>query len=581
MRTVEFFKVSRAVQDRFTHSAKGLSQPVPLIFSASTEARWRAPFLGSVVAVLAAFGAGAVGFGNPENSLAIAPLPAVAVYSALLLTAAVGFLMARVRFMAPKLLPYRPGRYLFPFGVVDARTDSFKVSPLNELEAIEAKGSVLRLKFKEGLSDFDAGASARAEQLVEAVRSSQASYAAALEAMNLRDLAALDPLRDTGFSNPFSPKTPLLPPSQKRFVALGLLVALPVSVGLGYVGFMLRNKLSEARLFEHAVQVNTPASYRTYLLRGGARPVVVETLLPRAELLATVQGKNTEALLGFAKSHAGSKIEAEISAALKQALLGELKRAAAEGTLTALVAFHERYQREQTLFRGEYEEALNRFYASILARYQQSAVFSANNLEFVRKLLNFSRTFRGTVLVRFRRVLRASLTTADRQVEKSIYYAGAESLPSQYFDAKRSEPREARAGQALAQKWQQIFPEDVLKFALGPPVDEPEGTPVVFPVPTLLVEYVVGGAGIYLSRKPRGVFVGVGLVFNAVFTIPDVAESLVFKSSSWKVPDAAGLELSEGTFSGVYESVAQEGFDRFLRLYEAEYFPVAAHSRVP
>lgn len=579
MKTLEFFQLSRAVQDRFKSSAQGLSQPRPALFSATTDTRWRLPLAASFAILLATLGVFSIGFGRSDSPLAIEPVWMVAVYAGLLLLALVSLVLARVRKRAPLLLPYRPGVYLFPFGVLDASNPAFRHLGLEELEAVEALGGDLLLKFKQGQFRFHVGQSERAQSLVASVEAAKIHYTAALKQMNLRDLAALDPLSETGFSNPFSPKGPHERPSQRAFVRLALLCALPLSLGLGWAGLKVRNRLSESRLFEQAKQSNQPSAYRTYLARGGTHPSVSDTLLPRAELAVASRAGNVPALEAFMQTHPGSKIQSEVTAALKGALLTELERAKAKGSLTALRSFAARFAAHGELFRAEYARGLSALYAGVLTTYKRSANYSPKALRFVKLLLDFSKTFEGTADVRFRRALRSSMTAADRQVQKSIYYMGPDSVPSQYFDRAHSEPREARAGAALVEQWQTIFPTDVLKFSLGPAVTEPEGTPVAFKVPTLLVEYVVGGAGIYLSRKPRGVVVGVGLVFDAKFTLPDSAESLEFKSSSWKVPDLAGT--GEVTVAGVYEGLATEGFERFLRLYSAEYFRTQAEPTAP
>jgi len=576
MKTIEFFRASRAVQDRFTHSARGLSQPVPVLFKARVADGWQVALLGSGLALASSLAVAAIGFADANSELAISPVWMSAVYGGLLFLVFLGLLVARVRFRAPRLLPYLPGHYLFPFGVVDASTPSFRVFALDELLSVEALGGLLILKFKEEQFEFEVGKAGEATQLVASVQAGKLVYESLLAAMNHRELAALDPLRDTGFSNPFSPKTPLQQQAQRRFFLAMLVAALLASAGLGWGSREFRNTLSEQRLFDRARQINTPSAFKMYLERGGERAVVVENLLPRAELAVAAGSGNVSDLEGFAAKHPENRIATEIRGALKNALLAELRRAQAVGTVSALRAFRERFAVHLELFAPEYTRAQAEFYAGILAKYRQSPTYSPKLLTLVGRLLNFSRNSPAQALVRFRRVLRPSLTLADRQVQKSLYFMGLESLPSQYFDAKNSAPREARVGEALIKKWQQIFPEDVLKFSLGPAVEEPEGTPVVFAAPTLLVEYVVGGAGIFLSKKPRGVFVGVGLVFIATFSIPDVAESLEFRGSSWKVPDFASLAGGEGTVKGVYESVAEDGFERFLRLYDAEYFQAGA-----
>ena len=71
----------------------------------------------------------------------------------------------------------------------------------------------------------------------------------------------------------------------------------------------------------------------------------------------------------------------------------------------------------------------------------------------------------------------------------------------------------------------------------------------------------------YMSPKPRGVFVGIGMMFKASFQIPGDAQPLESKSSFWRMPNAKILEGEGATVADVYEKMASDGFDRFLKTF--------------
>ena len=71
----------------------------------------------------------------------------------------------------------------------------------------------------------------------------------------------------------------------------------------------------------------------------------------------------------------------------------------------------------------------------------------------------------------------------------------------------------------------------------------------------------------YTSHKPKGVFVGVGLLFKVVLLIPSEAPLRSFESSTWSPPDFKKLEQEGWGAAELYESMAQEGFSQFLNKY--------------
>jgi hypothetical protein len=68
----------------------------------------------------------------------------------------------------------------------------------------------------------------------------------------------------------------------------------------------------------------------------------------------------------------------------------------------------------------------------------------------------------------------------------------------------------------------------------------------------------------YTSHKPKGVFVGVGLLFKVELLIPGDSAPRCFESSTWSPPDFKKLEQADWGAAELYESMAQEGFSQFL-----------------
>jgi hypothetical protein len=66
--------------------------------------------------------------------------------------------------------------------------------------------------------------------------------------------------------------------------------------------------------------------------------------------------------------------------------------------------------------------------------------------------------------------------------------------------------------------------------------------------------------------------VGVGFVFNSTFAIPGQKEALTFRSSLWRTPDSDVLKKEGGGIKDVYDNMAVEGFDSFLKQYANKHF---------
>src|SRR4051812_5185345 len=120
MQEMDFYELSRAVQDRFTVSIRGEGQPRPLLVLRAGPPR--------EVLVWSAIGAAGLlfflvlvdlGFGDLKSALAVHPAPLAGAYALLAATVAISVMKVLSVLKQRWGLPYRPGVYLFPAGVID------------------------------------------------------------------------------------------------------------------------------------------------------------------------------------------------------------------------------------------------------------------------------------------------------------------------------------------------------------------------------------------------------------------------------------------------------------------------------
>lgn len=374
----------------------------------------------------------------------------------------------------------------------------------------------------------------------------------------------LDPLVDSGFSSPFSPKQRLgrlAPWWAKAALPIALIAGAVVGPGL----WALRNLASERRMYSTAANAGTVDSLRAYVARGGPRRLVSEVLLPRAELKDAMQRGTVEALEEFERAHPGTKIAGEVEAAQQNAVQAELVEVSKAGTVTALRDFKAR--------RAGYAFIQPAADAAIVALYKGLAKKFVAGKEppvasFFERLLGYSKAHGPHVTLRFLRREPESVAAADTQVKMSAYFMGKQSIPSQYFTGDYASRRETTSGDQIASVINAPFPPDVVHAEIVAPLIGPDPIPAATE-PTLFIEYGPEMAGGYMSDKPRGVFVGVGMTFKASFQIPKDTQPLELKSSLWRTPNPQILR-SEGTgVADVYEKMAGESFARFTKEFLA------------
>lgn len=572
MQRVDFFGLTRPIQERFVAAARGTAPPLPLVVERELMPR-------SVLLCLALAGLSVsamvvltrVGFGKLDSSFALQPASALVVYVALGALAggvlAVAWRIQRAR----SRWPIAPGVYAFPSAVIDARSLEMQVHSLRELVDAGAAGRKLRLGFADGARfDFDAGNANQAAELARRVNDLRQHFLPDAAPVSARELAVWDPLADNGFSNPFSPRERMQRPKfDGSWLVLPLAAALFACLGAGI--WKLRNRLGEHALYVAARKADTRAAYAAYVARGGSNQDVPKVLLPRAELAEVVRKNSIDELERFVKEHEGSPIDIEAQSALLKQLIAALDEAKKTGTLQALKQFRARFAGHAAI-QGEITRAINARTEAALARFAEKAHPKPEVLEAFRRLVAYSAEHEGKLVVRCKRRLPDSVAKAEELLQKAHWYGGKASLPGQYFDAKHALTREQPIQKQIIDALSQGFDEDVLKFEAGPPIDDNSEEDPKVSVPTLLVVHRTEMSGAYLMKKPRAALTGVGVLFRISVMLPNVGAVHNFKYSAWNSPDVKSM-MEGRPFEDIYDDMADKAFAKLAKKYLNDVVP--------
>jgi hypothetical protein len=572
MYQVLFYYLQRPIQERFIESTHGKGTPTQVLFQPpgpNPLALSLGIASGALFAACAVFTG--LGFGSLEHRLALNPRWALFVYWALLCLAIAALLKATQLWNRDALMPFRRGVHAFPAAVIDARTSMLEVHKMTELEEVVSNGSQLTLRFKDGghfeFSNVDA---TRIEEIKAKFRDAQERLNAPPSETFGRDQALLDPLADSGFKSLFTSNEPMKPPAM-AWARFWPYIALALGLSLGLALWQARNVLSAKQLYIKARALNTTHAYESYLVRGGKRKDVAELLLPRAQLRDAVTAGTVDAIERFMDAHEKSKINSEATVALYLALLRDLERARAHGTLAALRDFHKGDPRI-FLVESERAQAQKELFRTALVRFQTESSGTPELQAFVPRLIEWAERHGPKVEIRFRRRLSPTALLIESQLLRNAYYGGTKSLPLQYFDAKHAEARESLIASAISKRLAAVFPRDILSFDFDPtPIEDSASSPAMS-VPTLLITHTTIPVSIVTSRKPRGAFAGITFSFKAQILIPEDPAPLTFAASVWMAPDFKKYDESNWTPESLYEFMATEAFSQFLKKYFAFMF---------
>jgi hypothetical protein len=562
MQRVDFYKLERSLQDRFINATRGEGLPTPIVVRETGQwahIAWAGA--GALLVVSWAFFV-TVGYGELDHPLALASPVWLVVHVAF----GIGLGVVTVRAMAARwelrASPFRPGVYVFPGCVVDARRRTFRVWSIEEVSEFRASAGKVTVALRSGPS-FSFPTSDPQALTATLKELEQASQRFSQVLGGAGEISALDPLRDSGIPNPLAPTERI----QRRRFMNPVIVAVAcgaAACALAWAVWSVRNQLSARVLYRAATERNDTAAYRAYLERGGERQEVREILLPRAELRDAMAKDSVEAIEDYVKKHGQSKIEGEVSAVHRAALLKELERARRAGTVTALKKLKERYPSGFKLIENEWQAAKRALYDAAFGRFEAAAGEEAGELvPFFRKLLDYAAQHGPRVDVRFHQRAVPSRGRIDEMLRKNPYYTDKNQSPAQYFDAGQVRKHEQASGQRIIAAFQKLFPEDMLDFELGDKIgDAVEETPTP-KVPTLFVEHRTQLSGGYLSSRPRAVFVGAAFMFEAFFVLPGESSAPALKYSLWRPPDLKQFQEEGKKPPELYEAMNREGFDRF------------------
>lgn len=578
MKTVDFYKLPRNIQDRFVGSVMSGFPPAPLLVQKGGTPQ-KLIWVGlSVLSFVILVVVTRLGYGDLESALSLHSWKAVVLYVGLVFGIGFGLVSAYGQLVREKALPYTAGVYHFPACLIDARSDQFKVYDSKDLSGAAMSGNTVRITFGGGGSFsflVDATSSTSIVDEVNRARD-RAMHATATE--DPKELVAVDPLHNPRFSSPVGPRDPYtlkLPPWGK----LGVAVALVIGVALGPVVWLLRNSGSDKTLYARATQTNDVVGYKQYLERGDRyKDEVASTLLPRAELREAIKQNTVEALLAFKSSHPSTKIGPEIQAAIRAAMLAELDKAKAQGSLAAIVDFSKKYPEHG--IEPELREATHAVYMRELEAYKKKSPNKDKAVvPFVEKLFGWAEKHGPKVEVRFRHKKLESMGRADAAIAKSPSFMGEVSYPSHYFDEKHQTKRQQAIGKLLAGKLDAGLSPELFEIEVGAPVSTEDGPLPDVKVPTLFVTHSEEWSGHNVTfNKPRGAYVFLVFVTEGTFVIPGEKTTVKLRNEQLKPAATSQLKDDEPMLAPgqaeekVYEYMAHTALETFAEKYLALFF---------
>jgi hypothetical protein len=566
MQNIDFYKLPRPDQERLVGSINGKGLPAPIVRSLSkpvTPPFWLAlSGVGLVLLVIFFF----LGFGRLGSGLAREGTGWLAVDVVLATVCATGVLQALASRRAHASSPFKRGVYLFPVGIIDARSSSLRVFPLEDLTSVvgpDARGVTLDF----GGTSFsfpvqDAAQVNTINEQIDGARSSLKQAGAARESIRPKAIAALDPLR--GYANPLASSDSIKKPGA-GWTRLAWPIAFVAGVLLGAPLWLARNAASDGAMFAHATQADDAPSYRAYL-QSGTRHAdeVSQALLPRALLRDAQKVGTVEAVEQFIKDNPQPAVQAEAAAALGAALLVDLAAAVKEGTLAAIDDFTRRHPRAH--LDADVAAARHRVYQDAYARYATAVTDKGSPaLALVQGLLAWAEKHGPKVEVRYHAKVSKTLDRADREAGKSRQFKGAASFPSHYFDDAAQKSNLDAVEAAVAGGFAAFFPPEVLTVVPAAPLtdtDLPASVPIT--APTLVLDHTTTWSGsLQTSGKPRGVFAGLELGFEAFFRLPDTSKPVKVEQHAWYTPDLSVAQDADNPEELVYAAMRAKAYGQF------------------
>jgi len=532
VRRIDFYKLTREKQERFLASTKASAPPAPIVQlpgDGGRSVRWAVASGVALVALLVLY---TLRFGVLGAPLAVHGAPFIALYAALLFLIPYAALRAFGSFRAAKILPFKPGVYVFPMCLVDARDKILRIHAMTDLGAVgkAAAGGSLKLSFRGGGSfSFPAGDVHNADLLNRQVENAQEQVKHALATSDDSELTTLDPFYDAkkGWTSPIGPKEPLADhaPGWRKF---DWVIGAACAVVIGPTLWFVHNRSSDDSMLKKAVAASTPDAFQSYLDVGKRhRDEVAGTLLPRAELERAKAQQTVEAIEAFIAAHPQSAIDAEAQAALREAMLRDLDKAKKGASLAALAAFDK--QHPDNHLAPEIAAAKHELYVAAVNRFKtMAATDDAQLLQFVARLAKWLEAHGTMTTIVFRREVSPALVQADKFLAGTpANRAFGPRQVTKFFDPTADQPKEVEVVHAFKAAMLRVFGPDLFDATMGPDVqDDAAEAALAAKGPLVVVRYRFGWLGAaYANAQMKRAFAGVYVSGEAMASIPDGGES--------------------------------------------------------
>jgi hypothetical protein len=545
-RKVDFYGLPRPVQERFAAATRRSAPPAPLLYASAPRTVPWAYLAASALLIAVAVFVLRLGWGDVSSPLALHGVKMLALDVALLGAASYCVVHALGILRALDALPWRAGKYLFPGVVVDASgpmLDVWSVSDAEVIERLPGPSAGLSLKMRDGsrvvVPAANSEQAAKADAALGSVRN---DLAKAIAEEDPQLLAELNPLHDRAMSSPVGPTASMkrvLVVSKQFDWVIAAIAGVLLGLGLGNV----RNDMSDDAMMRAIGPSGSVAAYQAYLAQGGRHSDDVrDLLLPRAQLREAEADGSIEAIQAFADAHPNSKIDADIQATLRKAMLVALDTARKAGTVGAIDDLAKKYPNHT--IDPEIKAARHGYFAQAFDAWKKKASPDAATSAFMERLLGWSEA-QGPgappVEIRFQARPSKSLDDADKSIRKSGHYPATDALPSKYMTTDAMRPREQRVAAALVQAFNEDFPPDILSMKAGDPLDPDATAPTATPV--LVIDYAPewSRANNLIEHFPT-VIAGFVFNFEGLFTLPDTAAGstgapLKINARSWKAAE--------------------------------------------
>jgi hypothetical protein len=437
-------------------------------------------------------------------------------------------------------LPFRPGVYIMPSAIVDARSPFLDIHPMAGLRKFDIRHmhqgkkyshTVMAVVFSDGraMQHTIAKEQQVAEAALASLRNNGAALQAAAAAGDLQTLRRLDPLFELRAAG--TPR-PARSTAWQRAAQQLLASPIPAALVLGFVlaqpVWLARNLASDSASFRLATSMGTEAAYQQYVKIGWRFTAEAKAAMPAAALKDAIKVGTVAALRGVLQRYPASGFQQEVAARVSKI----------------------------------YQDAFERF--KVRARGDPELV------PFVQKLLqHLEKSGDSTIAVRFVRRDTSELQRFDQRDLRKFKVVLAP--VSGHFGDAANAGRESRIVGELGRGFRSVFPEDVLKLV--------QRAQAAAGRPTLEIDYLVKPSGsVYTSELTQLNFVGIVYRFDMRFDV--TTDARPWHSTLEVLPPqrfqvrSTGSRPTDGT---VYAEMADRAFD-FLgeKLRTAFFGPPAA-----